>query len=98
MKIRIRLKQLVTILTGQTDARNDPPMVEDAEEAITLSTSAHLKRIGIERRLLIEGNGSDARKSPDHSLLRVLALAHRYRTMVLHHDGRTMAELERIRV
>ena len=68
-------------------------MAQDADESITLSTSVHLKRTGMEIRLLIDGNGSNSREGSDRSLLRVLALAHRYRAMVLHHDGRTMAEL-----
>lgn len=93
MMIRIRPKQLATILTDQTDAQNCLPTAEETYKAITLSTPAHLERTGMEMRLLIDGDGSDARKSPDQGLLRVLALAHRYRAMALHHEGRTMAEL-----
>jgi hypothetical protein len=44
----------------------------------------------METRLLIDGTG--ARRTPDHSLCRVLAQAHRYHAMVMHNGGKTMAE------
>ena len=42
-------------------------------------------------RLLIEG--SEPRRAPDHRLKRLLAQAHRYRSMVLQGDGRSISAL-----
>ncbi len=69
------------------------PALWDNELTITFTVPAHLKRAGMETRLLIEGADGSARKSPDRSLLRLLSQAHRFHEMVMHSRGRTMAEL-----
>ena len=61
--------------------------------ALILSIPPRLKRAGIETRLLIEGVGGGPRREPDRSLLRLLARAHRFQTMVMHDQGRSMTEL-----
>lgn len=66
-------------------ADNAPPLI--------LSIQAHLQRTGRETRFLIEGAGRATRGNPDHSLHRVIAQAHRYRTMVMRNGGKTMTEL-----
>jgi site-specific DNA recombinase len=48
----------------------------------------------METRLLIEGAGGGPRCEPDRGLLRLLARADRFQTMVMHdHQGRSMTEL-----
>jgi hypothetical protein len=63
------------------------------ERTITLTVIAQLKRVGMETRLLLEGPSADARRGPDRSLKRLLAHAHRYQAMVMHHSEKTMAAL-----
>ncbi len=46
-----------------------------------------------EARLLIDGAGGGARRTPDHSLCRILAQSYRYNEMVMRNDGKTIAEL-----
>jgi hypothetical protein len=47
----------------------------------------------METRLLIDGATGGARRTPDHSLCRVLAQAHKYNAMVMRNAGKTIAEL-----
>lgn len=54
---------------------------------------ARLRRSGLETRLLIDGAGGDPRRTPDRTLGRLLAQAHRYNAMVMQGRGKTMAEL-----
>ena len=92
LEIRILPGRLPSILEDdwQPRDRKDP---EENEPTITFTVPARLKRTGMETRLLIDGAGGGARKKPDHSLCRVLALAHQYHTMVMRNGGKTMAEL-----
>ena len=59
--------------------------------AVILKVVCALRRVGLEMRLLIDG--SEPRRAPDHSLKRLLAQAHRYRSMVLQGDGRSIGAL-----
>ena len=63
------------------------------ERTIILTVPARLQRTGLEMRLLIEGAGSGPRRDPDRSLLRLLARAQHFNTMVLEARGRTITEL-----
>jgi hypothetical protein len=49
----------------------------------------------METKLLIDGAGGGRRVTPDRSMLRLLAQAHRYREMMLEAQGRTMLDLAR---
>ena len=61
------------------------------EPSLTFTVRAHLKRAGMETRLVIDGDG--ARKKPDHSLRRLLAQAYRYQAIVMRNGGQTMTKL-----
>jgi hypothetical protein len=93
LEIRILPGRLLSVL-GEEDAlwdwRRRP---EATEPTITFTVPARLRRTGKEARLLIDGAGGGARRTPDHSLCRILAQAYRYNEMVLHNDGKTIAEL-----
>ena len=67
----------------------------DNDRTVTLSVEARLQRTGLEMRLLIEGAGGGPRGQPDRSLLRLLARAHRFNTMLHEAQGRTMIDLAR---
>lgn len=54
---------------------------------------ARLRRSGLETRLPIDGAGGGPRRTPDRTLGRLLAQAHRYNAMVMQGRGKTMAEL-----
>jgi hypothetical protein len=90
LEIRLLPGRLIPILLAGNDGRDRMPPVEDDKHSVTLSVPAQLRRTGMETRLLIDGTG--ARRTPDHSLCRVLAQAHRYHAMVMHNGGKTMAE------
>ena len=63
------------------------------EPTITFTVPTRLRRTGKETRLLIDGADGGARRTPDHSLCRILAQAYRYNEMVLRNDGKTITEL-----
>ncbi len=65
------------------------------EPTLDLVVPARLKRAGMETKLLIDGAGGGPRGTPDRSMLRLLAQAHRYREMMLEAQGRTMSDLAR---
>jgi DNA invertase Pin-like site-specific DNA recombinase len=93
LEIRIAPGRLLEILWEADNPITFEPALWDNELTITFTVPAHLKRAGMETRLVIEGADGSARKSPDRSLLRLLSQAHRFHEMVMHNRGRTMAEL-----
>ena len=93
LEIRIAPGRLLEILWAEDNPRTFEPALWDNELTVTFTVPAHLKRAGMETRLLIEGADGSARKSPDRSLLRLLSQAQRFHEMVLHNRGRTMTEL-----
>ena len=93
LEIRIAPGRLLEILWEEDNPKTFEPALWDNELTVTFTVPAHLKRVGMETRLLIEGADGSARKSPDRSLLRLLSPAQRFHEMVLHNRGRTMTEL-----
>ena len=68
--------------------------VRESNSAASMSFGRATRRAGKENRLLIATeNGAQA--TPDRSLTRLLAQAHRYRDLALRGDGRSMGELAR---
>ena len=93
LEIRIAPGRLLEVLWEEDNPKTFEPALWDNELTVTFTVPAHLKRAGMETRLLIEGADGSARKSPDRSLLRLLSQAQRFHEMVLHNRGRTMTEL-----
>ena len=60
---------------------------------LTLSVAVRLKRAGMETRLLIQGQDTDARTAPDRSLHRLLAKAERYRVLMMENSDKPLGEL-----
>ena len=67
--------------------------IDDDSPTLILCIPARLQRAGMETRFLIEGGGGGPRREPDRSLLRLLARAHRFHTMVMHDQGKSITEL-----
>lgn len=102
IEIRFRPGQLAAAL--EEPAINDHPLAKrrtsndvsapgNKEPIITWSVPAHLKRTGIEKRLLVEGADHRQRRRPDHSLARLLALAHRYQALLMRGADKTVKQL-----
>lgn len=73
---------------------DDPPprqIRQHDEPTIIIGAPARLKRAGFEMKLLVDG--ADARRKPDHSLIRLLAQAYRYHAIVMRGDGRSITAL-----
>ena len=81
------------ILGDENDLEDWKRPEENDAPTITFTVPARLKRTGLETRLLIDGAGGGPRRTPDHSLCRLLAQAYRYNEMVMRNGGKTMAEL-----
>ena len=92
--IRVRPAWLADIVNPDNEAIPIDRAASDVVPALELVVPARLKRTGIETKLLIGGTGG-ARGTPDRSMLRLLAQAHRYREMMLEAQGRTMSDLAR---
>jgi site-specific DNA recombinase len=92
VSIEIRPTSLVGLLNGQCDGVGQVK-TGPKEQMITLSIPARLKRSGMEVKLIIDGAGGGSRREADPKLLRLVALAHRYRDLLLASNGRTMTEL-----
>jgi hypothetical protein len=93
LEIRILPGRLALVLLDEHERRARTRPDVDNAPSVTLSAQARLKRTGMETRLLIEGAGGGARKTPDHSLCRILAQAHQYHALVMRNGGKTMAQL-----
>jgi len=93
LEIHIRPGRLALILGEAEESQDWKLPAETNAPAITFSIPARLKRTGLETRLLIDGDSTGQRRTPDHSLRRLLAQAHRYNEMVMQSGGKTMAEL-----
>lgn len=64
---------------------------EDA--VVAIAVAARPKRTSMAARLLIDGEATGTRDVPDRSLLRLLAQAHQYRSLVLQSDGKSITAL-----
>ena len=93
LEIRILPGRLLSVLGEEDAPQNWRRRAEAKEPTIAFTIPARLRRTGKETRLLIDGAGGGARRTPDHSLCRILAQAYRYNKMVMRNDGKTMAEL-----
>ena len=89
VKIRLRPARVPAVLDDPPRPSRSP---EGSEPTVTLTVPARLKRTGMETRLLIDGPAHSVR-TPDRSLCRLLAQAHKYRAMVMQSAGKSMGQL-----
>ena len=95
VKIRVRPGRIPEVVIADSEMMRIDQAPADVEPTLDLNVSAKLKRAGMEIKLLIDGAGGRSRGTPDRSMLRLLAQAHRYREMMLEAQGRTMSDLAR---
>src|SRR3954470_8709225 len=67
------------------------PLADVEPATIVLSVAARLKRAGMETKLVVEGG--NARREPDRSMLRLLARAQRFNSMIMRGEEKTVSEL-----
>lgn len=89
--IKIRATSLSRVLDPDFEAKDTSPT---SGPTIQLTIDATLKRVGMEIRLIIPGAGSD-NQTADKSLLKLMANAHRYRTILFNSGGKAIGDLAR---
>jgi hypothetical protein len=75
IEINISRRRLAELLAGQSIdlTTRDQTLDRNSDDAVTLTTPAHLKRVGREMRMLVEN--ADEQTAADPSLLRIIARA-----------------------
>ena len=91
VEIAVRPGQIPDLSLEEDERAPSLPTDLGDESLLTLTVPARLRRVGMETRLLIEGD--DKARAPDRSLVRLIAQAHRFREMVLRGDGKRIADL-----
>lgn len=90
--ISVRLSALPDVVRPELDIRRRPTR-HDGSTSI-LSVPARLRRTGMETKLLIRGSlGVEQPRQSDRSLLRLIAMAHRFNELVTTGAGLTVTEL-----
>jgi site-specific DNA recombinase len=92
--VAIRPGAIPVIIVSESGPRQ-PHADPDDMPFVMLSIPARLRRTGKEMRLVIEGFTGGPQRSPDRSLLRLLADAHRFQKMVMQQQGRSITDLAR---
>jgi len=90
--VAIRLATLSDIVKPNLDIRRLPGKPDGPVQL--LSVPAQLRRTGLETKLLIQGAlGDEAPRRSDRSLLRLIAMAHRFNALLTTGAGLTVTEL-----
>ncbi len=93
VEIRLLAQGLLSILRGENNSLDRKPPAEQSPRTIIWTIPVRLRRTGIEKRLLIDGASGAERRSPDHSLARLIAQAYQYHGMLMGGEGKTITEL-----
>lgn len=93
VEIRVLARGLCSILRGEAVPADRSHQNESTPRTITWSIPVRLRRTGIEKRLLIDEATGAERRSPDHSLCRLIAQAHQYHAMLMRGEGKTITQL-----
>jgi site-specific DNA recombinase len=92
LEIAIRTAHLADILrNGEEIGPREPNTLPD-QPILVLTIAARLKRIGFEKKLLIEGAGKRPRSPADTSLLKLIARAHELQN-IFTRGGRSISEM-----
>lgn len=93
LQVSVDVLRLIAFLTR----RGNQPMPQNFPDLrrveCTLTARTCLKRVGKEIKFLIEGLSEDFRSCSDRSLHRLLAQAYHFQSLMMRHNGRTIAEL-----
>jgi DNA invertase Pin-like site-specific DNA recombinase len=95
LAITIRRSRLVELLAGQS---KHPVMHgqlprNESEDVLTLTVTAHLKRVGREMRMIVEN--ADDQTTADPSLLRIIARAHDIQERLIQNTDLTVHDIAR---
>jgi hypothetical protein len=80
LQIDICQNRLIALLGSNLDPDENPtervrgPLIDPTDPIVNLTAAIHLKRVGREMKLLIDGSNDNS--DPDMSLLRIIARAH----------------------
>ena len=74
LKIDLSQNRLIALLASDTVEQDQNQPIDPADPVLTLPATVHLKRVGREMRLLVEGPNDN--RDPDMGLLRIIARAH----------------------
>ena len=74
LKIDLSQNRLLALLASDAVEQDQNRPIDPADPVMTLTTAIHLKRVGREMRLLVEGPNDT--RDPDMGLLRIIARAH----------------------
>jgi site-specific DNA recombinase len=74
LKIDLSQNRLIALLASDTVEQDQNQPIDPADSVLTLPATVHLKRVGREMRLLVEGPNDN--RDPDMGLLRIIARAH----------------------
>ena len=88
LRLMVRPGGIVRVLRGE-----EPPGSTEASLPLhEASVPARLQRVGMGKRMLLEGQ-PNPRRAPDLSLHRLLAQAQRFKELVLRGDGKSLSKL-----
>lgn len=90
--IGITVRQSVFFEIIRGDKEEYPPEVQNDGSTILLTIPARIRRTGLSNKLLVEGKAASTRQ-PDRSLLRLIAMAHRFNVMVMNSAGKKIGEI-----
>jgi len=93
IEIRVLARGLLSILRGEATLPDRPRKEESTPRTICWTIPVRLRRIGIEKRLLIDGATGAERRKPDHSLSRLIAQAHQYHAVLMRSEGKTITQI-----
>ena len=95
IEVNISRCRLAALLAEQSIdlTMQDQKMDRDSDDVVTLTTSARLKRVGREMRMLVEN--SDDQSAADPSLLRIIARAHDIQTRLIQNTKMTVHDIAR---
>ena len=93
VEIRVLAPGLVSLLRGESDSLIRKHSAEENARTISWNIPVRLRRAGIEKRLLLDAPEGAERRSPDHSLWRLLAQAHQYHGILMRGEGKTITQL-----
>jgi len=95
VEINLSRRRLAALLSGQAldQTIQDPKLKPDADDIVTLTVGARLKRVGHEMRMLVDN--ADPRASASASLLRIIVRAHDIQTRLVQNTKLTVHDIAR---
>jgi site-specific DNA recombinase len=94
IEINLSRRRLTAMLAGRAidQAVEDPELIPDAHDSVTLAIPARLKRVGRELRMLVDNAD---RTTANPSLLRIIARAHDIQTRLNQNAKLTVHDIAR---